>query len=591
MFASRVFAPLMAAAALGACSSAVIPASAAASGSQIYTCQKHGGKAQLASGGKCKSGETKTAWQSATPKVKTSAIYTCKSSSGHEKLVSHSTKCAKHERKLTWYEVKPPSNSGTLGTKTVVPPATTAPPASQTTPPASQPTTPTEPAGPVEAPNFAVAAEQRVKGETKYTTAAVSAEAGETLEYQITVTNTGNTNLTVGAPKGGCTNFVPSGEQPVGVGAAVTYTCTHKAHPTNVPSYGNVADVVAAGKEKASNEVTASVKESKVLAGLKTKLSEAEATAAAAKKALETAQAAAKPIVEAQAALGKAKEKEATAKSAVKQAEEAFTKAEGEVTKDEQTKVEDRLKVEAEEEAAEEAEETVEYLEEEEIPEDKEILKEEKQELREVEKEAGEVIKEAKAEIKAAETALAKAKAELAKDKVALGKNPGDEALEKAIAEEEATIEELETGTIPYWQEEIKYGEEEIALYKQFVTEDEELLEEAEAEVVAEKLAEKQAKEQIPVAKKHLLEAEDVLTGALTKAEAAKAALTAPKKALAEAETATQTAEKKVEEVKAEGPLAEKALEEAETAFGAATTAETAASAAVKAEEAALDSE
>ena len=205
----------------------------------------------------------------------------------------------------------------------------------------------------METPNFEVAAVQRVKNESKYTTAAVSAEAGETLEYQITVTNTGNTNLTVGTPKGGCTNFAPSGEQPIGVGAAITYTCTHRAHPTNVPSYGNVVDVVAAGKEKASNEVTASVKESKVLAALKTKLAEAEATAAAAKKALETAQAAAKPIVEAQAALGKAKEKEAAAKTAVKQAEEAYSKAEGELNKDAQTDGEDALKVEQAEEAEE----------------------------------------------------------------------------------------------------------------------------------------------------------------------------------------------------------------------------------------------
>ena len=131
MSASRVFAPLMAVAALGLSSAAVMPASAAASGSQIITCQKHGGKANLAHGGKCKSGETKTAWQSKAPSPKTSAIYTCKSSSGSERLVSHSTKCAKHERKLTWYQVKPSngqSKSGTLGTTTVTPPSTPAAP-------------------------------------------------------------------------------------------------------------------------------------------------------------------------------------------------------------------------------------------------------------------------------------------------------------------------------------------------------------------------------------------------------------------------------------------------------------------------------
>jgi hypothetical protein len=65
--ASRVLVPLLAAASLGVCSAAAIPASAAASGSPLYTCQKHGSKAHLAGhGGKCKSGETKTTWQSSS---------------------------------------------------------------------------------------------------------------------------------------------------------------------------------------------------------------------------------------------------------------------------------------------------------------------------------------------------------------------------------------------------------------------------------------------------------------------------------------------------------------------------------------------
>jgi hypothetical protein len=146
----RVFTPLMAVAALGLSSAAVVPASAVASGSQIITCQKHGGKASLAHGGKCKSGETKTAWQSTVPSPKTSAIYTCKSSSGSERLVAKATKCSKHERKLTWYQVKPaPSKSGTLGTNTVVPPVAATP-----TPVPAQPAAPQPPAKPTNSPRL-----------------------------------------------------------------------------------------------------------------------------------------------------------------------------------------------------------------------------------------------------------------------------------------------------------------------------------------------------------------------------------------------------------------------------------------------------
>ncbi|HTQ69491.1 MAG TPA: hypothetical protein VMI13_12455, partial [Solirubrobacteraceae bacterium] len=193
----RVFAPLMAAAALGLTTASVLPASAAASGSStLYTCQKHGGKAHLAGhGGKCKSGETRTAWQSAAPSPKTSAIYTCKSSSGTQRLVSRATKCAKHERKLTWYLVKP-SKSGTLGTQTVTPPANTGTPSSSGTPASGG--TPSEsgtPSGSVESPGFEVKKEQRIAGEGSFTSAPLSAEVGKKVEYKLTVKNTGNTTL------------------------------------------------------------------------------------------------------------------------------------------------------------------------------------------------------------------------------------------------------------------------------------------------------------------------------------------------------------------------------------------------------------
>ncbi len=332
MSANRVFAPLMAFAALGLSAAAVVPVSAVASGSQIITCQKHGGKASLAHGGKCKSGETKTAWQSAVPSPKTSAIYTCKSGSGSERLVSRSTKCAKHERKLAWYQVKPAngqSKSGTLGTTTVTPPTAPVPPPAL---PAIIPSGPESPETPVEStkvPNFAVTLEQRVKGTSAYTKAAVAPEAGQTLEYEITVTNTGETALVLGAPKDTkCTNLLPTGEQELAIGASTTYTCTHRAHLLDIGSYGNVASASAAGKEVASNKVVAQVSESKGLAALKTKLSEAIASTSGAKAALTTAKTAEEGIAKAEQAVADDEKAEQEAEAALHAAEEALPKDE-----------------------------------------------------------------------------------------------------------------------------------------------------------------------------------------------------------------------------------------------------------------------
>ena len=62
-------------------------------------------------------------------------------------------------------------------------------------------------------PNFTVKKEQRIKGEAGYTTAKLKAEVGQTVEYKITVSNTGGTTLKFGALKDAkCTNIMPAGE-------------------------------------------------------------------------------------------------------------------------------------------------------------------------------------------------------------------------------------------------------------------------------------------------------------------------------------------------------------------------------------------
>ena len=112
MSANRVFTPLMAVAALrpvlGGRDAGVRRRRPAL---QIITCQKHGGKAAWLTVGSARAAKPRPPGRARPRKPKTSAIYTCKSSSGSERLVSRATKCAKHERKLTWYQVKP-SQSG-----------------------------------------------------------------------------------------------------------------------------------------------------------------------------------------------------------------------------------------------------------------------------------------------------------------------------------------------------------------------------------------------------------------------------------------------------------------------------------------------
>ena len=71
--------------------------------------------------------------------------------------------------------------------------------------------------------------EQRIKGEASYTTAETDSEVGETVEYKITVTNTGKTNLKFEALKDTkCTNFSPAlAAFELAPAGEKVYTCEH----------------------------------------------------------------------------------------------------------------------------------------------------------------------------------------------------------------------------------------------------------------------------------------------------------------------------------------------------------------------------
>ncbi len=112
-------------------------------------------------------------------------------------------------------------------------------------------------------PNFEVIKEQRIKGEASFTKAKLKAEVGETVEYKITVKNTGLTTVKFEALKdANCTNFVPAlGAFELAPGGEKGYTCEHVLTEADRPVYKNVAIVKGSEKEKETPPVEVEVGE------------------------------------------------------------------------------------------------------------------------------------------------------------------------------------------------------------------------------------------------------------------------------------------------------------------------------------------
>ena len=114
-------------------------------------------------------------------------------------------------------------------------------------------------------PNFTVKKEQRIKGEATYTTAKLKAEVGATIEYKITVSNTGGTTLKFGALKDAkCTNIQPAGETSLKAGESESFTCEHVLVEADSPIYTNVATIEGGGKEKETPPVEVEVENTRV---------------------------------------------------------------------------------------------------------------------------------------------------------------------------------------------------------------------------------------------------------------------------------------------------------------------------------------
>ncbi len=82
-----------------------------------------------------------------------------------------------------------------------------------------------------------------------FTTAPITAQVGQTINYEIVVTNTGNTPLSLALVDAMCTGIsAPTGNIVGGnlqVGGTATYTCSHVVVAADFPVYVNVAQVTA----------------------------------------------------------------------------------------------------------------------------------------------------------------------------------------------------------------------------------------------------------------------------------------------------------------------------------------------------------
>jgi hypothetical protein len=104
---------------------------------------------------------------------------------------------------------------------------------------------------------FQIEKRQKLEGQKEYTKSPLTGKLGETVEYQITVTNTGNVTIPLSSlidPK--CEN-ISAGPEMLAAGAKATYTCTHKL--TSIGTWTNVATIESEKEKKESNEVEVKV--------------------------------------------------------------------------------------------------------------------------------------------------------------------------------------------------------------------------------------------------------------------------------------------------------------------------------------------
>lgn len=167
-----------------------------------------------------------------------------------------------------------------------------APPQQPPVQPPAQPSPQPPPVQPVHAPagppappaSISIVKLERVGTSGDFVPGPLTVKVGDTVEYQITVTNKGTADASVNLSDTLCGSLAPSGPQAVVAGASLTYTCSHLVVATDAPAYTNTATATATGANPTpmtvSSSVVANVTTSGVLGATTTVTKKAPATKA-----------------------------------------------------------------------------------------------------------------------------------------------------------------------------------------------------------------------------------------------------------------------------------------------------------------------
>lgn len=123
---------------------------------------------------------------------------------------------------------------------------------------------PAAPPAPVPAPSVSLTKLERVGAAGNFVAGPVTAAVGKTVAYELVVTNTGTTTISVNLKDDGCDagTLSPAGPQAILAGASLTFTCSHKLAAADGAQYVNTALVTAnnAGSQEATAIASATTK-------------------------------------------------------------------------------------------------------------------------------------------------------------------------------------------------------------------------------------------------------------------------------------------------------------------------------------------
>ena len=136
-------------------------------------------------------------------------------------------------------------------------------------PPPPHPPTPTVTAPPpAPAPSITLAKTQRVGATGDFTAGPVTAKVGDTVYYQLVVTDTGTTDVSANLSDAGCESVLPAGPQGISAGKSLTYTCSHTITAADGSTYTNTAVATATNASPTTASAQSSVSANIVTGGV-----------------------------------------------------------------------------------------------------------------------------------------------------------------------------------------------------------------------------------------------------------------------------------------------------------------------------------